>query len=58
MNYTFVLFVCTFGQVSAFDKFQLILPVHSNNVTKNLTGHRMHVEGHHSPDIPNEPSDQ
>ena len=45
MNYTFVLFVCTFGQVSAFDKFQLILPVHSNNVTKNLTGHRMHVEG-------------
>ena len=27
-------------------RFQLILPVHSHNITKNLTGHRMHVEGH------------
>ena len=26
-------------------RFQLILPVHSQNVTKNLTGHRMHVAG-------------
>ena len=26
-------------------RFRLILPVHSHNVTKNLTGHRMHVEG-------------
>ena len=26
-------------------RFQLILPVHSHNVTKNLTGHRRHVEG-------------
>ena len=25
-------------------RFQLILPVHSHNVTKNLTGHRMHVQ--------------
>ena len=24
---------------------QLILPVADHNVTKNLTGHRMHVEG-------------
>ena len=24
-------------------RFQLILPVHSHDVTKNLTGHRMHV---------------
>ena len=24
-------------------RFQLILPLHSHNVTKNLTGHRMHV---------------
>ena len=38
--------VCTFGlgndMISA-----IILPVHSHNVKKNLTGHRMHV------DIPN-----
>ena len=26
-------------------RFQLILPVANHNVTKNLTGHRMHVEG-------------
>ena len=26
-------------------RFQLILPVHSHDVTKNLTGHRMNVEG-------------
>ena len=26
-------------------RFQLILPVDSHNVTKNRTGHRMHVEG-------------
>ena len=26
-------------------RFQLILPVDSHNVTKNLTGHRMHVAG-------------
>ena len=26
-------------------RFQVILPVHSHNVTKNLTGQRMHVEG-------------
>ena len=26
-------------------RFRLILPVHSHNVTKDLTGHRMHVEG-------------
>ena len=26
-------------------RFQLILPVDSHNVTKNLTGQRMHVEG-------------
>ena len=26
-------------------RFQLILPVDSQNVTKNRTGHRMHVEG-------------
>ena len=26
-------------------RFQLILSVDSHNVTKNLTGHRMHVEG-------------
>ena len=26
-------------------RFQLILPVDSHNVTKNLTGRRMHVEG-------------
>ena len=26
-------------------RFQLILPVDSHNVTKNLTGHRMHIEG-------------
>ena len=26
-------------------RVQLILPVHSHDVTKNLTGHRMHVEG-------------
>ena len=26
-------------------RFQLILPVDSQNVTKNLTGHRMHVAG-------------
>ena len=26
-------------------RFQLILPVPDHNVTKNLTGHRMHVEG-------------
>ena len=26
-------------------RFQLLLPVHSHNVTKNMTGHRMHVEG-------------
>ena len=26
-------------------RFQLILPVHYQNVTKNLTGHRMHVAG-------------
>ena len=28
-------------------RFQLILPVDSQNVTKNLTGHRMHVVGPH-----------
>ena len=26
-------------------RFQLILPIDSHNVTKNWTGHRMHVEG-------------
>ena len=26
-------------------RFRLILPVDSQNVTKNLTGHRMHVAG-------------
>ena len=26
-------------------RFQLTLPVADHNVTKNLTGHRMHVEG-------------
>ena len=26
-------------------RFRLILPVHSHNVTKNLTGHRIHLEG-------------
>ena len=26
-------------------RFQLILPVANHNVTKNLTGHRMHVAG-------------
>ena len=26
-------------------RFQLILPVANHNVKKNLTGHRMHVEG-------------
>ena len=26
-------------------RFQLILPVDSQNVTKNLTGHKMHVSG-------------
>ena len=25
--------------------FQLILPVGNHSVTKNLTGHRMHIEG-------------
>ena len=27
-------------------RFQLILPVHSQNVAKNLTGHNIHVAGH------------
>ena len=31
--------------VSSTTRFQLILPVDSHNVTKNLTGHKMHIEG-------------
>ena len=34
-------------------RFQLILPVADHNVTKNLTGHRMHIARGGSPDIPN-----
>ena len=30
---------------SLMTRFQLILPVHSHNVSKNLTGHRINVEG-------------
>ena len=34
-----------FGTSKLMTRFQLILPVHSQNVTKNLTAHRMHVAG-------------
>ena len=34
------------GLLCAFKtRFQLILPVHSHNVSKNMTGHRINVEG-------------
>ena len=34
-----------FNRVLVTTRFRLILPVHSHNVTKNLTGHRIHLEG-------------
>ena len=32
-------------QESVMTRFQLMVPVLNHDVTKNLTGHRMHVEG-------------
>ena len=34
-----------FNEIFFMKRFQLILPVDSQNVTKNRTGHRMHAEG-------------
>ena len=39
--------VVVFAPVQEFvmSRFQLMMPVPNHDVTKNLTGHRMHIEG-------------